>query len=59
MKDLKIITNIINEITDSNMSFNRKMKVLKQLDTAFRKHYGKIYLSDNELNENDMLLRSM
>jgi len=56
MKDLKIITNIINEITDSNMSFNRKMKVLKQLDTAFRKHYGKIYLSDNELDENDMLL---
>ena len=59
MGNLNIVTNIINQIIDSEMSFNRKAKVLKLLDKAFRKHYGKIYLSDSELNENDILLRSM
>jgi len=59
MKNKNIITSIVNEIIDSNMSLNRKMIVLKQLDRAFRHYYGIIYLSDNELDENDILLRSM
>jgi len=59
MENLNNVKNIINEIIDSNMSFNRKMKVLKQLDKVFRNHYGKIYLSNKELDENDILIRSM
>jgi len=59
MENRNIITSIINEIIDSKMSLNRKMIVLKQLDEAFRHYYGIIYLSDSELDENDILLRSM
>jgi len=59
MENRNIITSIINEIIDSKMSLNRKMIVLKQLDKAFRHYYGIIYLSDSELDENDILLRSM
>jgi hypothetical protein len=50
---------LLQEITDSNMTFQRKMKVLKLLDQAFRKHFGVIYLSDQELEDNDMMTRSM
>jgi len=50
---------LILEITDSNMTFQKKMKVLKLLDTAFRKHMGIFYLSNKELEENDILFRSM
>ena len=55
----KIKIKLINEITDSKMSFERKMKVLELLDEAFRKHLGVIYLSDKELEQNDILNRSM
>jgi hypothetical protein len=55
----KIIDTIISEITDSNMTFRKKMEVLNLLDKAFRKYYGKIYLSDSELDMNDILIRSM
>lgn len=54
-----IAYHIVNQITNSNMTFTRKMIVLKLLDEAFRKYQGKIYLSDKELNENDMLTRFM
>ena len=55
----KIGEDLINEITNSNMSFKRKMKVLGLLDLAFRKYLGIIYLSDDELEKNDILNRSM
>lgn len=55
----EIVSNIVNEVTDSNMTLKRKMIVLKLLDEAFRKYYGALYLSDNELSENDILFRSM
>ncbi len=50
---------LINEITDSNMTFERKIKVMKLLDFAFRKYLGVIYLSNQELEDNDLLNRSM
>ncbi len=50
---------LISEITDSNMTFQKKMKVLRLLDQAFRKHLGVLYMSDKELEENDILYRSM
>ncbi|PHS07296.1 MAG: hypothetical protein COA88_08990 [Kordia sp.] len=59
MRAENIITSIINEITDSNMPLNKKMIILKKLDKVFRQYYGIIYLSDRELNQKDILLRSM
>ena len=59
MGDVKVVDTIINEITESNMTLKRKMIVLKLLDKAFRKYHGKIYLTDNELDNNDILIRSM
>lgn len=50
---------LIKEITDSNMSFDRKTKVLKMLDTAFRQYLGVIFLSNQELEDADLLHRSM
>ena len=50
---------LLQEITDSNMTFQKKMRVLKLLDQAFRKHLGVIFLSNKELEENDILQRSM
>jgi hypothetical protein len=55
----KIVDTIIDEITDSNMTLRKKMLVLKLLDKAFREYYGKIYLSDSELANNDFLIRSI
>ncbi len=61
MKDSnqKIKEDILNEITNSNMTLQRKMKLMKLMDSAFRKYLGIIYLSDEELSENDLLNRSM
>ena len=57
--DSELAKKLIIEITDSNMTFQKKMKVLKLLDEAFRKHMGVFYLSDKELDDNDILYRSM
>lgn len=35
---------LVKEITNSNMTLKRKMKVLKLLDSAFREYLGVIYL---------------
>jgi hypothetical protein len=59
MEDLNVIKSIINEITDSNIPHKKKMIILKKLDKAFRQFYGIIYLSNKELEENDVLFRSM
>ena len=57
--DTDLAKKLIIEITDSNMTFQKKMKVLKLLDKAFRKHMGVFYLSDKELEDKDVLFRSM
>lgn len=57
--DNKLREDLLNEIINSNMTLQRKMKVLKLLDNAFRKYLGVIYLSDEELEQNDILNRSM
>ena len=57
--DKELANKLITEITDSNMTFQRKMKVLRLLDKAFRKHMGVFYLSDKELEDDDILYRSM
>ena len=57
--DKELAKGLIIEITDSNMTFKRKMKVLKLLDKAFRKHMGVFYLSDKELEDKDVIFRSM
>ena len=55
----KIREDLLHEITNSNMTFERKMKLMRLLDKAFRKFLGTIYLSDEELERNDFLNRSM
>ena len=57
--DKELAEKMIFEITNSNMSFQKKMKVLRLLDEAFRKYMGVFYLSDNELEDKDILIRSM
>lgn len=57
--DKELAEKLIIEITESNMTFQKKMTVLKLLDKAFRKHLGVFYLSDKELEDNDILYRSM
>jgi len=46
-------------IEGSNMQFRNKMKLLELMDSAFRDHLGVIFLSDKELEEQDILGRSM
>jgi len=58
-QDFKIKEELLNEITNSNMTLQRKMKVMELLDAAFRKYLGVIYLSDKEIEQNDILNRSM
>lgn len=50
---------LLKEISTSKMTFERKITVMKLLDQAFREYMGVIYLSDEELEEKDMLNRSM
>lgn len=57
--DKKLIQDLVNEITISNMNIQKKLVVLKLLDEAFRKYFGTIYLSNIELENNDILIRSM
>jgi len=58
-EEKKIREDLLHEITNSNMTFERKMKLMRLLDKAFRKYLGVIYLSDAELESNDFLNRSM
>ena len=58
-KDQQLKKEILELVEDSNMKFNRKMKLLSLLDKAFRKHLGIIYLSDREIENKDILNRSM
>jgi len=58
-KDKNIIENIVNEVMLSKIALNKKMTILRLLDKAFRKHHGIIYLSNQELDDNDILFRSM
>lgn len=55
----KLARDLVREITNSNMSFHKKLIVLHLLDTAFREHLGAFYLSNKELEEKDILFRSM
>jgi hypothetical protein len=57
--DAKLRKDLITEITNSNMNIQRKLKVMRLLDEAFRKYLGIIYLSDKELEQKDILNRSM
>lgn len=56
-ENLKIRQDLLYEITNSNMTFQRKMKLMRMLDNAFRKYLGVNYLSNEELNTNDLLNR--
>ncbi|OUS02577.1 hypothetical protein A9Q86_03490 [Flavobacteriales bacterium 33_180_T64] len=57
--DKKLAQDLVKEITTSNMTIQKKLLVLELLDKAFRKHFGIIYLSNHELEDNDILFRSM
>ena len=57
--DKVLAEKMIHEITNSNMTFQKKMTLFKLLDEAFRKHLGVFYLSNKELEEKDILFRSM
>lgn len=56
-ENLKIRQDLLYEITNSNMTFQRKMKLMRMLDNAVRKYLGVNYLSNEELNTNDFLNR--
>lgn len=56
---MKIKKELLDEILDSKMEFNRKMRVMEMLDKLFRKKLGVIYLSDKEIEDNDIMNRSM
>ncbi len=58
-KKLKLKKDLLDEILDSRIAFGKKMKILKMLDKLFRKELGIIYLSDKELDNNDILNRSI
>ena len=51
--------NLLKEVSDSNISLERKMKILQLIDAAFREYMGAVYLTDEELEQNDILSRSM
>lgn len=55
----KLAEDIVNEILNSKMSFTEKLAVLKLFDKAFREYLGIIYLSNQEIENNDILFRSM
>ena len=55
--DKKLAQDIVKEITTSNMTIQKKLLVLELLDKAFRKHFGIIYLSNQELVDNDISFR--
>ena len=57
--DTKLAEKIIKEISNSSMTFEKKMVLFRLLDEAFRKHLGVFYLSNKELEEKDILFRSM
>ncbi len=50
---------LLREIENSNMSIQGKLKVLEMLDKAFRQYMGVMFLSNEELEANDILFRSM
>ncbi len=50
---------LVKEVTNSNMTIEKKLRILRLLDEAFREHLGIIFLSNAELSENDILFRSM
>ena len=50
---------IINSIYDANMILNVKFKILKLIDYLYRDQIGAIFLSNEELENNDLLRRSM
>ena len=58
-EEKKIREDLLHDITNSNITFERKMKLMRLLDKTFRKYLGVIYLSDAELESNDFLNRSM
>ena len=49
--DKKLKQDLLNEVLNSKMSLQKKLKVMQLLDVAFRKYLGIIYLSDEELGE--------
>lgn len=55
----KSIKELINEIENLNIRLDKKMKLLNLLDKVFRENYGVIYLSNKELEEKDILIRSI
>ena len=57
--DKKLKKELLREISDSRMTVQRKLKIMQLLDQAFRTYMGVIYLSDEELDERDILSRSM
>lgn len=57
--DKQLREELLNEITNSNMTITRKLKVMQLLDKAFRKYLDVMYLSDDEIQRKDILSRSM
>ena len=57
--NIELRENLLKEIENANISLERKMKILKLIDTAFREYMGTVYLTDTEVEENDILSRSM
>lgn len=50
---------ILDLIENSNMKIGNKLSLMKLLDKAFRQHMGVMFVTDEEIEQNDILSRSM
>lgn len=49
---------LIDEIEQSGMGLQRKLRIMELMDQAFREHLGVFFLTDEELEKRDILNRS-
>lgn len=49
---------LLEEIEASGIQLERKLRLMELMDKAFRQHLGVFFLSDEELEQKDILNRS-
>lgn len=58
-EDSKLKDQILNIVEESRMKLDNKLKLMWLMDKAFRNSLGPIYVTDRELDDRDLLHRSM
>ena len=49
---------LLNEIENSGIRLEKKLRLMELMDKAFRQHLGTFFLSNEELEQRDILNRS-